>query len=1337
MQAQDKIEAVLVQVKEDEAGEKNIIAYVISKEELNSTELRNELSKQLPDYMIPAHYVQLDEFPLTSNGKVDKKALPNPEGLGISTGVEYVVPRNVLEEKLVGIWEEVLNRDRIGIHDSFFALGGDSIKSIQLVSRLKQQGYTIKIEHVLRNPTIGELSGLVLESKREVDQSSVEGEVELTPIQQYFFKDSGIVSPHHFNQSVLLKSKDVIDPVVLEKCISYLVGHHDALRIKYKRARENWEQVNQGITGKHYRIDSFDLRDNLNGLEDMARLGEELQSSFDLETGPLFKVGHFRLEDGDRLALIIHHLVVDGVSWRILLEDLSILYTQYKTGETPRLALKTDSFQRWSYLQKEYSQGKKQESERSYWESICSEDISVLPQNKEVSEEVSQIDDSVSFSLDSFNTELLQTKVHGIYNTQVNDVLLTSLGLAIKEVLGIEKSVIKMEGHGREEIIDEVDISRTVGWFTSVYPFVLDVSGVNDNRGNLVQVKEHLRRVPNKGVGYGILRYLSKEPGLSYKPSIVFNYLGDFGNKVGGSEESIFRYSSENIGRSTAEDNSEDTLLNVSGMLVSDQLSISIGYSSLNYNEETIKKLVESYEHHLVKLITELGEAEQSYLTPSDLTFKGLTIEELTKINQANTVEDIYKLSPLQEGIYYHWLSSESTILYFEQMSYRLKSSGLVIEEVKKAYELLISRYAILRTSFTTNYSDSPLQIVWRSVSDNFTYENLEGKEDQEDYILLTKQKDKEGGFDLSESSQMRLKVLDLGAGEYEFIWSHHHILIDGWCMSILINDFYQLLNSLHQKIELSLPRPIPYSKYIEWLNTVDKKSSEGYWKEYLLDYSNKAEIPFQRKIQGEQSYAPSSLNLGLEGERYRNLNNKCVQLGITQNTFIQGVWGYLLSRYNNTDDVVFGSVVSGRPGELKGVEDMVGLFINTIPVRVKYGKEDTSDDLLKSLQEDSVTSSPHHYLNLSEVQSQSQLWNELIDHIIVFENYAVQDAVTNIDPQQGQELTIKSVDVFEQTNYDLSIVVVPSNSSLAVSFNYNSNKYDVELMDKLVQHFNHLIEQFSINSKESLAKFSFLSKEEEDQLLHTFNDTKVAYPKDKTLIDLFEEQVANTPDNIAVIFEGVELTYKELNEQSNQLGDYLRKNYEIHPDDLVGIKLDRSEQMIIAILGVLKSGGAYVPIDPEYPEDRIYYMIEDSGCKVLIDDQELSKFKQKQENYNKENLPKVTTPHDLAYVIYTSGSTGQPKGVMIEHQSIVNSNISRHQIYKKMKSFLLLSSFSFDSSIAGTFSSLTCGAILHIILKEKVQNPIDVSKYIKRNEISHLLAVPSYYNLLLSELSK
>jgi len=1334
LQYSDNLKQVVVEAKEAN-GEKSLVAYFTSAKIIDKSELRNFLLGKLPDYMVPGFYVELDELPLTPNGKIDRKALPGVDGEDLIRN-EYVAPRSKEEKLLVSVLEDVLKRDSISIKDNFYNLGGDSIKSIQIVSRLKQHGYTLKIQHILQVPVLEQLTKYLEVSVRTIDQSIVTGAVDFTPVQRYFFEDPIFKVHHHFNQSVVLKSKEALSHNFLAKSIAALMEQHDVLRMVYKKQEGNWMQFNQDLSSSDTPVAFYDLREEENGLEVMADLGAKLQSGFDLEAGPLLKVGHFRLKDGDRLALIIHHLVVDGVSWRILLEDLSTLYAQCAAGENLKLPLKTDSFQRWASLQKEYAYGDNQKSEKPYWENICSESVPAFPMDMEKQESSIKMDSSVSFSLDESITELLQTQVHGAYNTEINDVLLTGLGLAIKDTFGLDKSVVRMEGHGREDIIADVDISRTVGWFTSAYPFVLNLADSKSAITSLIEVKEDLRRIPNKGIGYGIQKYLSDGFNDVPQNSIEFNYLGDFGYNVSNKSDSFFEYSSENIGSSVASEIESDAILSISGMLVSGQLTLSIRFSKELHHLKTIENFADSYQKNLVALITELSVIKENQLTPSDLTFKGLGIDDLARINKDNTLEDVYKLSPLQQGIYYHWLSDKSTSMYFVLMSYRVKSSDLDVQSIHESYDKLVSRHGVLRTSFTYDLNDQPLQIVRKTVPSNFSYKKMPEGIEAHDYVEEVKLKDREKGFDLEAPSQMRLQVLDLGDEQYEFIWSFHHILADGWCMSVLIKDYNQILNAVHQKSPLNLPKPLPYSNYIKWLDKVNTNDSIAYWKGYLEGYSHVAEVPF-KIVSDEDIYVESKESVTIDGDLYANLNKLCGQIGVTQNTFIQAVWGYLLSRYNNIQDVVFGSVVSGRPGDLEGVEEMIGLFINTIPVRVRYDDGATPLDLLRQIQEEAISNKAHHYLNLSEVQSRSEVGMNLIDHIMVFENYPVQNMIKedmeNLG-QQGQELIMESIEAFEQTNYDFNITMLPSSSSLIVEFKYNSNKYDVQRIKNITNHVFNLVEQFIDNKANPLNTLTYLTEQEKHQLLVEFNDTESDYSRDKTVVDLFEEQVERTPNNIAVVFEGTELTYKELNEKSNQLARYLRETYAIEPDDLVGLEIERSDMFIVSLLGILKSGAAYVPIDNNYPVARKEYLKKDSNYKLVVNEEEYHKFINHDTIYSTLNIDKINDNSNLAYVIYTSGSTGLPKGIMMEHQSIKNLIVFHNDQFSvgEIRNVLQFTSISFDVSFQEIFTTLTIGATLFPISETEKKDIDKLEYFIKSNKIETVFLPTAYFKMLI-----
>lgn len=1269
--------------------EKVIAAYFVASNEneaVDKAELREALSKELPFYMLPNYFIEMDSIPLTSNGKVAIEDLP---GITENDVIKetYIAPTNEEEEILASVWRDVLGRDRISIKDNFYNLGGDSIKSIQIGSRLNQLGYKLGVEHMLKNPVLEDLAKYLEVNLKVVDQSVVSGEVALTPIQHFFFNEPSIPVVNHFNQTVLLKSETAVTTEVISKCIATLVEHHDALRMVYKQTDGTWTQTNNEMSADTYEVQFHDLTNTEDALAEMQRIGGEMQATIDLENGPLFRVGHFRMADGDRIALIIHHLVVDGVSWRILLEDFTTVFEAFTQEKTPELPLKTDSFQLWSSKLQVYAASETMQKERSYWETVCAQEIAPIPVNEEVNTELLNYNKTLSFQLDENATELLLSKVHNVYNTEINDVLLTSLGLAIQNTFGLDKAVVKMEGHGRENIIENVDINRTLGWFTSVYPFVIDVSGCAKETDALVQVKEDLRKIPNKGVGYGILKYLTTDFTANIQPSIVFNYLGDFGATQEKFEDKKLQQAFESIGASIADENGSDTLLNVYGMIGSGQLQISLDYQKESLDDEKVAELMERYKMYLSKLIYEVSKEETTYLTPSDVTYKGLSRDILSTLNSENTLEDVYELSPLQQGMYYHWKADASTSQYFEQLTYRLKTNVLPVEAVVKAYQELVSRHTILRTSFTEKYGESLLQIVHKSVDGTVVFEEFNGEatdKNIEAFVKQAKNADKAEGFNLDNPSQMRLTLLQLKENTYEFIWSFHHILMDGWCVSMLINEFYQILNGVINEEAVSLAKPLPYSDYIKWLDKVDKEKSLNYWDTYIAGYSDIAKVPFELQNQDDSAFTKAVETLTLKNDTFQRVKQVCSSLEITQNTFIQGVWGYLLSKYNNTKDVIFGTIVSGRPTDLRGAENMIGLFINTIPVRVGYTAEDTPETLLKKLQVAAADGNSHHYVGLSEILSRQTSIENFINHILVFENYPLQDTIKEeleSSKSAAIQIEIEAMDVAEQSNYDFEIIVVPERAGLSVKFEYNTFKYDATLIKELANHFAKIVDQFCDDASQSLEDINFISEEEEAKLLYEFNDATVAYPSTATIDELFTKQATKTPNAIAVSYNETQLTYGELEARSNQFANFLQTTHNIEKGDVVAILLERSENLPVVILGTLKVGATYLPLDPEYPQERIDFAQKDSNFKVAVTQEVLSAFNE-EESKSEERKTVNTTADDLAYIMYTSGSTGTPKAVMIPHQSVVRL-VKSANYYDFSASDKLISTgaFSFDAT--------------------------------------------------------
>ncbi|MGD2088933.1 MAG: amino acid adenylation domain-containing protein [Candidatus Aminicenantes bacterium] len=646
----DQIKEAVVIPKANESGEKYLCAYFVSHQALPVPGLREYLSKKLPDYMIPAYFTPLEKIPLTANGKIDRKALPKP-GIAI-TEENLEAPGNQIQQRLIEIWQQVLGIEKIGVNNNFFEIGGDSIKAIRISARLQKYGLKMEIRDLFLNPTVKQLSNYIKKTDRVIPQGPVEGELPLTPIQHWFFQTFS-THYHHFNQAVMLYRQAGFDDSIIKKVYAKIVEHHDALRMVYRfdhaPSREAVVlQRNRGSDesgeGKLFDFDVFDYKEAKPG--DIGTLIREqankIQASMDLEKGPLVKLGLFRTFNGDHLLIAIHHLVIDGVSWRILLEDFTAGYQQLQAGKDIRFQDKTDSFQYWSQRLREYANSNDILKESTYWKSIEVQDIPPLPGDFVLSTSAENNKfknrESVSLKLTSQETEKLLKEVNRAYGTEINDVLLVALGMAVNDWCGNPKVLVNLEGHGRESIIADINITRTIGWYTTQFPVVLPMEKNRDLSYSIKAVKEMLRRVPNKGIGYGILKYLTpaeKRAGLvfTHKPGISFNYLGQFGQEHNSGGE-FTQISNLSMGNTINPELEAAFPIDINGMIgQKGELVLGFSYNKYEYKKSTIEKLVDSYRSNLLKIIRHCTKKEDKELTPSDLTYSEFSIQELEDLN--------------------------------------------------------------------------------------------------------------------------------------------------------------------------------------------------------------------------------------------------------------------------------------------------------------------------------------------------------------------------------------------------------------------------------------------------------------------------------------------------------------------------------------------------------------------------------------------------------------------------------------------------------------------------------------------------------------------------------
>ncbi|MBU9709582.1 amino acid adenylation domain-containing protein [Paenibacillus sp. AK121] len=1349
----------VVTVRQDDSGQKQLCAYFVTDSELSASDLRSVLSQDLPSYMVPSYFVQLSKLPLTLNGKVDRRALPAPEP-NVDTGMDYVAPETDVQLALAAAWGAILGIQKVGTQDNFFHLGGDSIKAIQVSSRLFQAGYKLEMKDLFKYPTIAGLSTYIQPVKRVAEQGEVTGHVVLTPIQRWFFEQS-TDEPHYFNQSVMLYRQEGYNERALRLALHQITAHHDALRMTFRSSENGYTAWNRGVgEGEPYHLECFDYRDSEVIEENLEKMIEakcnEIQSSISLSEGPLMRLGLFRCPDGDHLLVVIHHLTVDGVSWRILFEDLATAYEQAAKGEQViQLPHKTDSFQTWAEKLHAYANSPAMERERAYWEGIAQAKPAPLPQDYGHNEHDKPLigdSESVTALWTHEETEQLLKQANRAYRTEINDLLLTAVGMALQAWSGHDRFLINLEGHGREAILPEVDITRTIGWFTSQYPVLLDMPKETALSQRIKHAKEGLRSIPQKGIGYGILKYLAEvSPALcEVDPEISFNYLGQFDQDMKGNDLQSSPYSG---GMPLSPTMARTYTLDFGGIISGGQLGLTISYSRTSYRPETIERLASLLESSLREILKHCIHKEHPELTPSDISYKGMRVEELdsllSEMGATGEIDNVYTLTPMQKGMLFHsQLDSQAAAndAYFEQVSYDMQGQ-LDIQAFAESLNTLVRRHEALRTHFYFGRDTEPLQVVYRNRDCGFYYEDLrELDSDTRDTQLTNfKLQDKARGFDLRRDVLLRVAILRTGEDRYHFVWSFHHIVMDGWCLSLVNKEVFESYAALRERRVPELAPAVPYSRFIEWLEAQDRNAATDYWRSYLSGYEEQTALPAVKSGRKSEGYMASDWMTDWEHELALRAEETAKRYQVTMNTLLQTTWGILLQKYNNHSDVVFGSVVSGRPSDIIGVEDIIGLFINTIPVRIRSEAGETFAEVMKKMQEQALASHAYDTYPLFEIQALTDQKQNLINHIMVFENYPVDEQIEEMGSDGQELLSVSNVTATEQTNYDLSIVVMPG-EGIKIRFMYNELCFDQADIERLHGHFVHLLEQILLNPNVCVEELELVTASEKQQIIGEFNDTALAYSYNQTIQKRFEEQVERTPDHIAVVWGQQSLTYRELNERANRLARTLRAKG-VKPDQSVGIMVYRSLDMIVGIYAILKAGGAYVPIDPEFPADRICFMLEDSGAKLVLTQSHLAEqvslsfdgqvlVLDHEDIYHEDgsNLEPLAGPHHVAYVIYTSGSTGKPKGVMVEHHSVLNRILWMHDRYglSAEDTILQKTAFTFDVSVWELFWWSMVGSKVSLLSVGGEKNPEEIVDTIARDGVSTMHFVPAMLHAFL-----
>ncbi|MFA0962349.1 amino acid adenylation domain-containing protein [Roseivirga sp. BDSF3-8] len=713
-------------------------------------------------------------------------------------------------------------------------------------------------------------------------------------------------------------------------------------------------------------------------------------------------------------------------------------------------------------------------------------------------------------------------------------------------------------------------------------------------------------------------------------------------------------------------------------------------------------------------------------------------------LNKEN-VKDLYPLSSQQEGILFHHLRFPESEGYFQQWHYTY-NAAVPVEAAREAFEILVSRHDVLRTVFRYQNLDRPLQVVLKKWEPSYRFVDLQGEdiEDTDQHFKEFCKQDRKNLFDLGNEVPIRLSIVCYGPEKYGWLWSYHHIILDGWCMSILQKEYFTIYQSLIQGNKLEMPAPPPFSRFIKWIESQDKTESSAFWKQFLDGYTETTGLPAQHLLPVEGAYALKRSLLEFDTATSDSIKAMARQLKMTTNQLIQGIWGLLLAKLTGRNDVIFGMIVAGRPNSLPGVLSMIGLFINTIPARVNFDRSDSVGDILRSASDTFIDSLRYQYMSLVDIQGHSVLKEKLIDHVLVFGDFIAGDQMEN-SASAGH---VSNLDKFEQTNYNLCIDCSVK-QNIGLLFNYNSLVYDPAFIENVQNIFRLITEQVLHNPALPVNRLTYIS-EADRNLIATFNKTEREFPQDISITGYLQNHSQATPDKAALICKGETFSYRAADEKMQQYASYLSISCGVKPGQMVAVVTERSPQLFFSILSIWLCNAVYIPIDPEYPVERIAGIVNDSGAVLtIVDNAELEEALPAHLSEGssiihtsliEESKHKAFTHtgfdfNQLAYVIYTSGSTGKPKGAMVEHVGMMNHMWAKVNDLSLSGESIVAQNASqcFDISIWQLFSAIVTGGTTIIYSKDQILNPEGFIRQVIVDQVTILEVVPSYLNVLIA----
>ncbi|WP_268987745.1 non-ribosomal peptide synthetase [Rhodococcoides fascians] len=1332
--------------------------------------LRAHLTDRLPDYMVPTTYTELDTFPTTPNGKLDRTALPTPTPDTRTTGRP---PHTPTEHTLTDIYRDILHLDpttTLTTDDDFFALGGDSISSIQVVSRARRAGITLTAADVFAARTIAALAAIADSTDNIGPSLPVTTTSALLPIAAERVDRPGF---EHFAQFFVFTAPVSATHDAVHDILAALAQLHPVLQGRLVRADDRTPHfvVPEEVSKEHVRLDVESVEQSWTSPEWAHRarsIAEERADALDPESGELWRAVLCQNDSSDssRLVVVIHHLVVDGVSWRILEEDLAHGWTRYTGASADPFLISGTSMTSWTTALLDRGRSAAVADQRPFWTAVTESTTPLFGQRG-----IDPTLDTTATSADidvTVPADVAEAILGGLRTTlsaEIDDILLGAVTIAVsawrtRRNLEPKPVVIALEGHGRQEsLVPGADLSRSLGWFTTWYPVRtssaddIDIDIDIDHAAipadpeaaanAVLRVKDRLASVPDRGIGYGLLRHPNAEVRLAgCLPDVGFNYLGRFG---GISDSALWTAAPElpRLGAVLPPDLPAAAVvdINIAAVTGPDGLTSLVGtftYATEILSVDDAQEFADLWVHTLTTLAEYDRTTDRRRRSPSDLTASNTSVVDIAEWeNRYGDIDDVLPLTPLQAGMIF-----ESSIggavhdAYVTQLSLRLEGR-LDTARLDDAAAVLLKRYPNLRSGFSATASGDHVAVIPRETTLRSNHVDLSAATDTRAAADDFRARERSAPFDLERPPLMRLAAVTTEPDVHEVILTMHHTLADGWSNPAIAETLLTAYRSPDARIDVDST----FTRFTRWLTDADRSVSMQIWEHELAAVGEPTLLAGGTKA--ATSAVPERITVAADATATTTLARAS---GATVNTVVQAAWALTLGAVTGQDTVVFGATVSGRSIDISHTETAVGMFVNTIPTVVTLSAHASGLDTIARLQRRNDTVFAHHHVPLPDLHRTTG-HPTLFDTLFVFQNYPVDDATYSTD-YAGLRLT--GMKVQDSTHYPLTIAVVPESTALRIEFSYYPELLDAASTTRIVEIFMRTLTALTENPSALTGSMNVLSNADRVLLEQWSAGPDATLPSDATLVSLVRDRVAETPEATAVTDPaGNTLTYSRFDAQVEALAGQLALAG-IMRGDRVAVLLPRSVHLVVALHAVIRTGAAYIPMDPEYPSGRIEAIVEDGTPRAIVSDTAtlarhgtfgagLAVVAVDAPVSPTPLMPRTppTSPsaEDTAYIIFTSGTTGRPKGVSISHAAIVNRLSWMRDDYGIGPSDRILQKTPavFDVSVWEFFLPFVAGASLVIAADQGHKDPQYLVEVIDAQQVTVAHFVPAMLGAFLA----